>query len=139
MYILLSASGRAYFCKRYRDRNGRCIAILFENIGVRGRCDSPEIQRGLTAPKSQIAIAAIFHRSQSAENSTERARSFAWSSQNRIALAMEIRTFNAAFKFLCLRGAGHRSDFRPANCEKLNRDRKNRAISARSERGHACP
>ena len=28
--------------QKYRDRNGRCIAILFKNIGVRGRCDSPE-------------------------------------------------------------------------------------------------
>ena len=34
------------FCQRegillqkYRDRNGRCTAILFKNIGVRGRCD----------------------------------------------------------------------------------------------------
>ena len=37
------------FCQRegillqkYRDRNGRFIAILFKNIGVRGRFDSPE-------------------------------------------------------------------------------------------------
>ena len=37
------------FCQRegillqkYRDRNGRCIAILFKNVGVRGRCDSPD-------------------------------------------------------------------------------------------------
>ena len=29
--------------QKYRDRNGRCIAILFKNIRVRGRCDSPEI------------------------------------------------------------------------------------------------
>ena len=27
---------------KYRDRNGRCIAILFESIGVRGRFDSPD-------------------------------------------------------------------------------------------------
>ena len=27
---------------KYRDRNGRCIAILFKSIGVRSRCDSPE-------------------------------------------------------------------------------------------------
>ena len=27
--------------QRYRDRNGRCIAILFKSIGVRGRFDSP--------------------------------------------------------------------------------------------------
>ena len=25
-----------------RNRNGRCIAILFKNIGVRGQCDSPD-------------------------------------------------------------------------------------------------
>ena len=28
--------------QKYRIRNGRCIAILFKNIGVRGRSDSPE-------------------------------------------------------------------------------------------------
>ena len=28
--------------QKYRDRNGRCIAILFKSIGVRGRFDSPE-------------------------------------------------------------------------------------------------
>ena len=26
----------------YRDRNGRCIAILFKCIGVKGRFDSPD-------------------------------------------------------------------------------------------------
>ena len=30
--------------QKYRDRNGRCIAILFKAIGVRGRCDSPELR-----------------------------------------------------------------------------------------------
>ena len=28
--------------QKYRDRNGRCIAILFKSIGVRGRFDSPD-------------------------------------------------------------------------------------------------
>ena len=28
--------------QKYRDRNGRCIAILFKSIGVRGRLDSPD-------------------------------------------------------------------------------------------------
>ena len=28
--------------QKYRDRNGRCIAILFKSIGVRGLLDSPE-------------------------------------------------------------------------------------------------
>ena len=28
--------------QKYRDDNGRCIAILFRSIGVRGRCDSPD-------------------------------------------------------------------------------------------------
>ena len=28
--------------QKYRDRNGRCIAILFKSIRVRGRFDSPE-------------------------------------------------------------------------------------------------
>ena len=40
MYILLSAKSMAYFCKKYRDRSGRCIAILFKRIGVRGRFHS---------------------------------------------------------------------------------------------------
>ena len=39
-YILLSAKRRAYFLQKYRDRNGRCIAILFKSIGVRGQCVS---------------------------------------------------------------------------------------------------
>ena len=29
--------------QKYRDRNGRCIAILFKCIGVRGRFDPPEV------------------------------------------------------------------------------------------------
>ena len=29
---------------KYRNRNGRCIAILFKSIGVRGRLDSPDIE-----------------------------------------------------------------------------------------------
>ena len=28
--------------QKYRDRNGRCIAILCKSIGVRGRCGSPD-------------------------------------------------------------------------------------------------
>ena len=28
--------------QKYRNGNGRCIAILFKNIGVRGRFDSSE-------------------------------------------------------------------------------------------------
>ena len=34
--------------QKYRDRNGRCIAILFRSIGVRGRWDTPEFGRPLT-------------------------------------------------------------------------------------------
>ena len=32
---------RGILLQKYRDRNGRCIAIVFRSIGVRGRCDSP--------------------------------------------------------------------------------------------------
>ena len=39
--MLLSAKRRAILLQKYRDRNGRCIAILFKSIGVRGRFDSP--------------------------------------------------------------------------------------------------
>ena len=28
--------------QKYGDGNGRCIAILFKSIGVRGRFDSPD-------------------------------------------------------------------------------------------------
>ena len=31
-----SARRRTYFLQKYRDRTGRCIAILFRSIGVRG-------------------------------------------------------------------------------------------------------
>ena len=37
--------------QKYRDRNGRCIAILFKSIGVRGRFDSPEYVTGTNPPK----------------------------------------------------------------------------------------
>ena len=30
--------------QKYRDRNGRYIAMLFRSIGIRGRFDSPEIK-----------------------------------------------------------------------------------------------
>ena len=33
---------RGILLQKYRDRNGRCIAILFKSIGVRGRFDSPD-------------------------------------------------------------------------------------------------
>ena len=42
VYILLSAKKGAILLQEYRDRNGRCIAILFKSIGVWGRLDSPE-------------------------------------------------------------------------------------------------
>ena len=29
--------------QKYRDRKGRCIAMLFKSIGVRGRCDSCDL------------------------------------------------------------------------------------------------
>ena len=34
-----------FLLQKYRDRNGRCIAILFKGIGVRGRFDSPDLRR----------------------------------------------------------------------------------------------
>ena len=43
---------------KYRDRNGRCIAILFKSIGVRGRCDSPEKSR----TEKQLFAQAFFLR-----------------------------------------------------------------------------
>ena len=53
--------------QKYRDRNGRCIAILFKSIGVTGRSDSPEFGgvflglRGVgccCAPGSQLHLEA---------------------------------------------------------------------------------
>ena len=41
LHKLLSAKRRAILLQKHRDRNGRCIAILFKRIGVRGRFDSP--------------------------------------------------------------------------------------------------
>ena len=41
IYYLLPRGGHT-FAKKYRDRNGRRIAILFKSIGVRGWCDYPE-------------------------------------------------------------------------------------------------
>ena len=32
--------------QRYRDRNGRCIAILFKSTGVRDQFDSPDSKQG---------------------------------------------------------------------------------------------
>ena len=31
--------------QKYRDRNGRCMVILFKSIGVRGQFDSPDVAR----------------------------------------------------------------------------------------------
>ena len=33
---------RGMLFQKHRDRNGRCTAILFKSIGVRGRFDSPD-------------------------------------------------------------------------------------------------
>ena len=30
--------------QKYRDRNGRCIAILFKSIGVKGPCDFSDLK-----------------------------------------------------------------------------------------------
>ena len=46
--IVIQIGGVCTFCQEegillqmYRDTDGRCIAILFKSIGVRGRFDSP--------------------------------------------------------------------------------------------------
>ena len=41
--------------QKYCDRNGRCIAILFKSIGVRGRFDSPDVP-----PPELTATTCIF-------------------------------------------------------------------------------
>ena len=40
IHFFLPKGGHTY--AKYRDRNGRCIAIFFKSIGVRGRFDSPD-------------------------------------------------------------------------------------------------
>ena len=47
--------------QKYRNRNGRCIAILFESIGVRGRFDSPDRSTG--AKPKPLNSAALAERS----------------------------------------------------------------------------
>ena len=42
--------------QKYRDRNGRCIAILFKSIGVRGRLDSPDLQGILCQPNGPAEV-----------------------------------------------------------------------------------
>ena len=42
--------------QKYSDRNGRCIAILFQSIRVRGRFDSPDYSwAALQCPPPAIA------------------------------------------------------------------------------------
>ena len=43
--MLLSANRRPILLQEYRDRSGRCTAILFKSIGVSGRCDSQKNPR----------------------------------------------------------------------------------------------
>ena len=53
--------------QKYRDGNGRCIAILFESIRVRGRLDSPEIGAAQKLPKSVEDYFDIFGHGRSAD------------------------------------------------------------------------
>ena len=46
--------------QKYRDRNGRCIVILFKNIGVRGRFDSPDLNRSAALLSLVSEIASDF-------------------------------------------------------------------------------
>ena len=64
--------------QKYRDRNGRCSAILFKSIGVRGRFDSPDSREWIFNQQSSSAAAA--HSSASA--SEDRCWGW-WSSQQR--------------------------------------------------------
>ena len=45
------------FLQKYRNRNGRCIAILFESIRVRGLCDSCE----RSSAREQVGVRFLFH------------------------------------------------------------------------------
>ena len=31
------------FLQKYRDRNGKSVAMLFKSIGVKGQCHSPDV------------------------------------------------------------------------------------------------
>ena len=43
--------------QKYRDRNGRCIAILFRSIRVKGRWNTPDI---LGALQRQVVLQGAF-------------------------------------------------------------------------------
>ena len=51
---------KSIFLQKCRDTNGRCIAILFKSIGVRGRFDSPDtffvrgMLEGLLLPRVEV-------------------------------------------------------------------------------------
>ena len=51
LYYFLPRGG-GILLQKYRDRNGRCIAILFKSIGVRGWLDSPENRHDLANRRS---------------------------------------------------------------------------------------
>ena len=48
IYYFLPRGGHIF--AKVCHRNGRCIAILFKSIGVRGRFDSPDANDPYTAP-----------------------------------------------------------------------------------------
>ena len=54
MYILLSAKRRAYFCKSIAIEMGGVLRYFSESIGVRGRCDSPEVRWVAVKPEAAI-------------------------------------------------------------------------------------
>ena len=45
VYIVLSCQEEGILLQNYRARSGRCLAMLFKSIRVRGRFDSPDKQR----------------------------------------------------------------------------------------------
>ena len=47
--------------QKYRDRMGRCIAILFKSIGVRGRCDSPDYSGAFLLTVDNFSFFAYFY------------------------------------------------------------------------------
>ena len=57
--IWLSAKRRAYFCKNIAIEMGRCIAILFKSIGVRGLFDSPDFLLPTVPPHFLLTVGSF--------------------------------------------------------------------------------
>ena len=54
VYTSSGEEGGILLQQEYRDRNGRCVAILFKSIGLRGWFESPLRERETITPNMQV-------------------------------------------------------------------------------------